>query len=494
MGAFILRAKDIFILLLTPALALFAVACHSSHLTPLSNIIPGTEMTGRTGTAYFSGLWMGVPGTYALDTDFLSVVQFSPFVAQAMRSSGTSDAMFLLDGKQQLWSMRLFDGQLTKLATPSQVNFAPNGRKYLYQTSGDSSLYEGHVGATGARLFADNASFPAYSHTMDYVAYLNTGGLMIVNSDNSAQVQVDLTSVMRPGETVVLPAVGDYFPQWQSGQNVVAASLLFAGGAGAQRGVGVVVDAHDNVVFSLPNAPTDMVWSPDGWELFYISQDVLYFWDFHKNENVIVSDGRVQAHQACVDDASKYAMYVQTDYLGNSTGAGFTIASREACPLFPAGANEAYSVAWPQAPFCKGGANHAPTLTAVDVLIDGAVQNNPTIAPGVNAVFRVLAEDVDCNLAHGVALFDQGDGVLRPLSLNMPAGAGCHGQSADMPPPSLSNGAYNLKVLVEDICGAQSQPVFVAVTYSGMSDDDDDTAPDDDDNDNDNDDNDSAAK
>jgi hypothetical protein len=438
------------------------VACHS-HPTPLYPGSSGPIINGRQGQMYFSGEFAGVPGTYLIDLTYQSATMIGPFVGRYMQTA-SPDELFMIDDANQAWMVRAFDGQQTPLVKTQDALLAPNGRKFFYHDS-NGQLLEGLVDASGGRVFTADGRFGSHSPSMDKVAYLNSNGLAISDSDGGNVVQADLKSIVNTGEAFLVPTTGAYFPRWTADESKIAAAVVLENQTTkVQRGVGVVCDAKGNLLLYLENSPTDPNWSTDGTMFFYVSANIIYYWDFTTNKNVIVSGGSLVSGNMRVGQNGAYMGYVQTGYENLSLAVGYDFTEHEVFLVLPPGSNQAYSVDWPVSSYCPS-SNSAPQIVDIESMVNGVVVPEIVVSSGVNAVFRIQGDDPDCNLTHGVAVYQIGSGPWIPLSWNLPAGALCNGNWADVLPPYEPSGKYTLNIRVEDICGAQSNIVSVPITY-----------------------------
>jgi hypothetical protein len=463
-------------------------ACQGDNGGPLDTGGDSSDDTLFDGTLYFSGRWAGVTGTYSLNLKTLDAFYITDLVGKLMKTAGTADAILLTDVLEQMWLMNAVTGDAVLLGAIPSMSLAPNGRKYFYTDPYSGALYEGHVGATGGRLFAADGRFGSHSPSMQRAAYLTAAGLVITDSDNLAPIAANLTSYVKPNESIVLPATGNYFPQWSHDESRVAAALtLQDNDSGYQWRVGFVFDLEGKVKFFLANNPSDPLWSASDRYLVYVSNNSLFYWDFVTEENVLIFGGAttVSSH-ARLNDEGNYLAFVRTEADGRTGGQVWDAEQDLMLTAVPAAANEAFSLEWLRRAYCAEGENTAPAIVDLEVLVNGVPEAEPVIDAGDVGAFRLSLDDAECNLARGVLLYTTGDSLFLPWSLNLPDDAGCDDQVYEYPAPALLPGEYAFAFVAEDVCGAAGDAATVTVTYT---DDDDDDDNDDDDNDN-NDDND----
>ncbi|NLH47000.1 MAG: hypothetical protein GX444_00190 [Myxococcales bacterium] len=462
-------------------------ACHGESKGPPDEDTPADDSVSFDGSIYFSGTWLGQAGTYELNLDTREAKLLSSVVGVFMQTAGATDAILLLTAQNEAVILRPSDGQIIPLTTTTNAYLAPNGRKYFYHDPESNTLYESHVDATGGRSFAADGRYGAHSPDLERVAYLNNQGVVLTDADNTSPTQVDFTGLVKPDETFIVPESGDYFPRWSPDGERVVVSVMVANADGSfNRGLAIVTDRAGVLQFYLANSPTEPAWSADGKLLYYISEKTIYAWDFDAEQNLYIDGGSNTVNSKIrLNRKGNYLGFVRLASDGRTGAQVYDQADGASTIIVPSANNGASSLDWPRQSYCTAGGNAAPTLTKVEVLVDGVVQENPQVTPPSVAVLRLYLSDGDCNLRHGVALYQTGDNIRRPVSLNLPADAGCNNQTTDLPAPVLAPGTYEISLTVEDICGSASGPATFPLTYLEAADDDDDN--DDNDNDNDND-------
>jgi hypothetical protein len=443
--------------------------------------------TGFSGTFYFAGLWDGDPGSYSVNLETLEATKLSDTVATFMQTSGEADKLLLVDAEANI---QLVDVETTitrTLGSGADAFLAPNGRKYFVHDAETGELMEHHIEADGSRLVVPDGKYGAYSPDMAKIAYLSTAGLVIANPDNSEPIFVNLLGFLHAGERFVPPPTGDFFPRWTTDGKNVAAAVVIANEAGTTVGGLIAVADRDGALITfLANEPVEPAWTPDGHVLYYVSANSIYSWDLVGEENRLISGGSNSLNnRQRVNAEGTYLAYVRTDYEGETGVFVWNTAEDKTIEAVRRSTAGARAVAWPGEPYCAGNGNQAPRISTAKVAVDGELVDNPLLSPNTVNTLQVKPIDEDCNLAGGVLMFSLGGDDLTALELSLPSGTGCNGEIVEYALPRLPAGAHDVRVVVEDLCGAQSDAAIVPMRYvlppaAAPDDDDDDSVTDDD--------------
>jgi hypothetical protein len=424
------------------------------------------------GTIVYSGQWQGLDGTFSFDLATDQVNSLSGVASTLIQTSGYVDEFMFVYPTGQVYIAPFSSSEARLVADASEAFLSPNGRKFFFNDP-QGGLYEGAAAAYGGLLFSADGLYGSHSPDLTTVAYLTTAGLVLSKADGSGAATVDLTKLLFTDEQFVLPTDGDFFPRWSPDGGLVAATLVVQNSSsGDQRTIVVIADPNAQLVQDISNG-TAPVWNADGKSFFYVSNKQLWRWDLVQNANTLIAGGAENAcREARVNDDGSLLTFVQEDSGGLLSLIVLDLITGKPFVLIPGSIDGVLSIDWLHSSYCGGQTNTAPTV-AVEVLIDGQPSANPVVTPGANAQFRLTVHDAECNLGYGVALWQVGSDPWRPLATALPAGSGCSQTQVDAPAPANPDGAYQMNVAVEDVCGARSAAVSFPITYQGFGGDDD---------------------